>query len=227
MVAREIASTETNNSRTLNAFKFVRFIALFINRLKLMKKFFLSFGLIIVFAFYVLINSSRNAASQPTLSSNTPTSVDVVTPAIAKITPKTITASAIPKTTAVKTTALIPTPVPKPIATPTPAPAPTPVATTNTGKYKNGTYSGPVVDAYYGNVQVSAVVQNGALADVQFLQYPSDRSTSVRINSQAMPRLKSEAIQAQSASVNGVSGATATSGAFKQSLSAALATALN
>jgi uncharacterized protein with FMN-binding domain len=192
-----------------------------------MKKFFLSFGLIIVFAFYVLINSSRNAASQPTLSSNTPTSVDVVTPAIAKITPKTITASAIPKTTAVKTTALIPTPVPKPIATPTPAPAPTPVATTNTGKYKNGTYSGPVVDAYYGNVQVSAVVQNGALADVQFLQYPSDRSTSVRINSQAMPRLKSEAIQAQSASVNGVSGATATSGAFKQSLSAALATALN
>jgi uncharacterized protein with FMN-binding domain len=192
-----------------------------------MKKFFLSFGLIIVFAFYVLINSSRNAVSQPTLSSNTPTSADVVTPTIAKITSKTITASAIPKTTAVKTTALIPTPVPKPIATPTPAPAPTPVATTNTGKYKNGTYSGPVVDAYYGNVQVSAVVQNGALADVQFLQYPSDRSTSVRINSQAMPRLKSEAIQAQSASVNGVSGATATSGAFKQSLSAALATALN
>ena len=192
-----------------------------------MKKFFLSFGLIIVFAFYVLINSSRNAVSQPTLSSNTPTSADVVTPTIAKITSKTITASAIPKTTAVKTTALIPTPVPKPIATPTPAPAPTPVATTNTGKYKNGTYSGPAIDAYYGIVQVSAVVQNGALADVQFLQYPSDRSTSVRINSQAMPRLKSEAIQAQSASVNGVSGATATSDAFKQSLSAALATALN
>ncbi len=94
-------------------------------------------------------------------------------------------------------------------------------------KYKDGAFIGPVADAYYGNIQVEAVIQGGKLVDVQFLQYPNDRSTSRFINSYAMPYLKSEAVAAQSANVNTVSGATDSSGAFRQSLSSALTQALN
>lgn len=90
---------------------------------------------------------------------------------------------------------------------------------------KDGQYTGPVTDAFYGNVQVKAVISRGKIVDVQFLQYPNDRQTSVYINSQAMPLLKQEAIQAQSANVNGVSGATQTSRAYVQSLQAALSQA--
>jgi uncharacterized protein with FMN-binding domain len=90
------------------------------------------------------------------------------------------------------------------------------------GIYTDGTYTGTPVNAYYGTVQVQATVQNGALADVTFLQYPSDRSTSKMISNKAMPILTKEALQIQSAQVDGVSGATDTSNAFKQSLASAL-----
>ena len=98
----------------------------------------------------------------------------------------------------------------------------TPAPTQPQGQYKDGSYTGPSVNVYYGNVQVKAVISGGKLTDVQFLQYPSDRSTSVYINSQAMPMLTQEAIAAQSANVSGVSGASETSAGFVQSLSAAL-----
>jgi uncharacterized protein with FMN-binding domain len=93
--------------------------------------------------------------------------------------------------------------------------------------YADGTFTGSVADAYYGNIQVQAVIANGQISDVQFLQYPSDRSRSVSINTRAMPILKSEAISSQSANVDIVSGATDSSQAFVQSLSSALAQALN
>jgi uncharacterized protein with FMN-binding domain len=65
------------------------------------------------------------------------------------------------------------------------------------------------------------------LASVSFLQYPSDRGTSQRISAQAMPILQSEAIQAQSANVDVVSGATQISQGFISSLAQALRGALN
>lgn len=88
--------------------------------------------------------------------------------------------------------------------------------------YKDGTYTGSAADAYYGNVQVQATIQGGNITNVAFLQYPDTHSTSVQINTQAMPYLQQEAIQAQSATVNIVSGATDTSEAFQQSLASAL-----
>jgi uncharacterized protein with FMN-binding domain len=91
--------------------------------------------------------------------------------------------------------------------------------------YKDGTYTGSVADAFYGNVEVQATISGGKIADVAFLQYPSDRSTSRSINSQAMPYLQQEAIAAQTGQVNVVSGATDTSNAFVQSLTSALAQA--
>jgi len=114
---------------------------------------------------------------------------------------------------------------PSPLVTQTTAPTQTPV-TVNTGRYKNGTYTGSVADAFYGNVQVQVTISGGNITNVVFLQYPSDRQTSIDINSQAMPYLKQEAIQAQSAQVAGVSGATATSQAFIQSLGSALSQAV-
>lgn len=91
--------------------------------------------------------------------------------------------------------------------------------------YKDGQYDGSVADAYYGLVQVRAIVQGGKLTDVQFLSYPNDRSKSIQINTYAMPILKAEAIKAQSAKVNIVTGATNTSRAFINSLTNALSQA--
>ncbi len=90
------------------------------------------------------------------------------------------------------------------------------------GQYKDGTYTGSVADAFYGNVQVRLTVSGGKITDVKFLQYPNSHSTSVYINQQAMPYLKQEAVQAQSSNVQIISGATFTSQAFAQSLSSAL-----
>ena len=95
-------------------------------------------------------------------------------------------------------------------------------ASGQTVPYKDGTYVGDVADALYGNIQVQAIIQSGKITDVQFLQYPSDRSRSVNINQYAMPLLKSEAIQSQAAQVDIVSGATDSSQAFIQSLGSAL-----
>ncbi len=123
----------------------------------------------------------------------------------------------------------VPAPTPAP-AQPKPqpqqpvAPAPAPAQPANQ-IYKDGTFTGPSVDAYYGNVQVSVTTKGDRIVDVQFLDYPHDRNTSIRINSYAMPQLRSEAIQIQGSQVDTVSGASATSGGFRDSLSAALALA--
>jgi len=101
--------------------------------------------------------------------------------------------------------------------------APPPASgSTSVGMYRDGTYTGPAVDAYYGTVQVQAIIQNGKLTNVKFLQHPSDRSTSIEINTYAMPILIQEAIVAQNANVDIASGATFTSEAFQQSLASAL-----
>ncbi|MBU6371059.1 MAG: FMN-binding protein [Patescibacteria group bacterium] len=96
----------------------------------------------------------------------------------------------------------------------------------NAGMYKNGTYTGSVEDAYFGNVQVAAIISGGKLADVQFLSYPN-YGHSLSVSKMSMPILKSEAIKAQSAEVDTVSGATQMSDAFSQSLASALALAKN
>lgn len=125
-------------------------------------------------------------------------------------------------------------PQPTPAPTPTPAPAPTgmmggtmPPKARMMGAFKDGMYKGSVADAFYGLVQVQATITSGRLTDITFLSYPSDQSTSRFINSQAMPMLIQEAISAQSARVSGVSGATETSGAFRESLAVALVAAKN
>ena len=183
-----------------------------------MKKFFLSTFVFLASAGYVMYQylggGSVSAASSP---------VATVAPTAQTATPSTTTFTT-QSQPSVTTNTPAPTPAPTVTVAPTPAPAAVPA---QTGQYKNGTYTGSPASAYYGTVQVQAVIQGGKLAAVNFLQYPSDRRTSQYINGSAMPVLQSEAIQAQSSNVSAVSGATDTSGAFQQSLSSALAQAAN
>ena len=91
--------------------------------------------------------------------------------------------------------------------------------------YVDGTYIGPTVDAYWGPVQVQAVVQNGQIVSLKMLRYPFDRRESLFISQAALPRLRDEVVKAQSAKVDVVSGATLTSQAFMRSLDGALSQA--
>jgi len=98
-----------------------------------------------------------------------------------------------------------------------------PNTSSSTGSiYNDGTYTGSVANAYYGNVQVSATISGGKITAVNVLQYPNENPNSIYVNNTAIPYLKQEAIQAQSAKISGVTGATFTSQAFAQSLDYAL-----
>ncbi len=83
------------------------------------------------------------------------------------------------------------------------------------------TVMGPVVDTRWGPVQVEVTVSGSQLVDVAALELPSGGRSS-QISRFVEPILRSEALQAQSANIDGVSGATYTSAAYAQSLQAAL-----
>ena len=107
----------------------------------------------------------------------------------------------------------------------------TPVATTSAtkpaGVYKDGTYNGSVVWVVNGYLQTQAIIQGGKLVEVNFLILPNGSNESTKISNRSLPILRTEAITAQSAKVNAVSGATLTSPSFSESLGVALALAKN
>jgi uncharacterized protein with FMN-binding domain len=111
-----------------------------------------------------------------------------------------------------------------PSATNVPTAKSAPAPTTSSG-YKDGTYTGSEVDVRWGLVQVQTTIQGGQIANVHVTEYPNERRTSARINSIAVPELQQEAIQAQSANVNIITGATLTSEGFQMSLQDALSQA--
>jgi uncharacterized protein with FMN-binding domain len=84
------------------------------------------------------------------------------------------------------------------------------------------TVDGPVVDTRYGPVQVEITVEGSSITAIEALQLPGGDRRSEQISSRAAPELQSEALQAQSANIDGVSGATYTSAAYAQSLQAAI-----
>ncbi len=186
-----------------------------------MKKFFIStvfvFGFVAYAAYNYFTGTSNAQASATPAAPTGPTITDT-----APSTNSTAGSAPSPDTSTQTAVAQSPAPVSTPAPTPTPVSQPKKVVT---GQYTDGTYTGAAADAYYGNIQVEATISGGRLTNVAFLQYPSDRSTSRMINQQAMPELKAEAIRAQSANVNGVSGASDSSAAFNVSLADALAQA--
>jgi uncharacterized protein with FMN-binding domain len=86
----------------------------------------------------------------------------------------------------------------------------------------NGQVTSPVVDTRYGPVQLAATFSKGKLTDVKALQLPFDRQLSARISSYIEPILRQEALTAQSAKIDHISGATYTSEAYAQSLQAVI-----
>lgn len=85
-----------------------------------------------------------------------------------------------------------------------------------------GTFTGSAADTRYGPVQVQITVADGKITDAQAVEYPQESGRDVRINSAAVPELNQETLQAQSARIDTVSGATYTSEGYQQSLQSAI-----
>jgi uncharacterized protein with FMN-binding domain len=87
----------------------------------------------------------------------------------------------------------------------------------------NGTFTGPSVFVNYGNVQVKITVVNGRITDAVAVKAPSGRND--RYTNMAVPILKAQTLKAQSANIQGASGASYTSYGWFTSLQGALAQA--
>jgi uncharacterized protein with FMN-binding domain len=81
---------------------------------------------------------------------------------------------------------------------------------------------GDAIQFRYGVVQVKATVRAGRLTAVQTTSLQGDGGRSQSIDEQAEPLLRQEALQAHSANIDIVSGATYTSQAYAQSLQSAI-----
>ena len=82
--------------------------------------------------------------------------------------------------------------------------------------------TGQEVDTQFGPTQVQVTVAGGKIVAVKALQLPYDRQRSAQISQIVEPYLHDEALQAQSANIDLISGATYTSMAYAQSLQSAL-----
>ncbi|MGW0695632.1 FMN-binding protein [Streptomyces sp. NPDC002738] len=82
--------------------------------------------------------------------------------------------------------------------------------------------TGAAEQTRFGPVQVRITVEGSKITDVTVLQYPSDNPKDQEINSYALPTLNQEAISAQSAEIDAVSGATFTSDGYIDSLQSAI-----
>ena len=87
----------------------------------------------------------------------------------------------------------------------------------------NGTFTGPSVFVNYGNVQVKITIVNGRITDAVAVKAPSGRND--RYTNMAVPILKAQTLKAQSANIQGASGASYTSYGWHTSLHGALAQA--
>jgi uncharacterized protein with FMN-binding domain len=81
---------------------------------------------------------------------------------------------------------------------------------------------GDVIGTRYGPVQVRVVFRGRRIVDVRALKDPDDLERSRQIDADALPKLRAKVLAAQSARIDGVSGATYTSAAYQQSVQSAL-----
>lgn len=109
---------------------------------------------------------------------------------------------------------------PAPSSTPPPVSS-TPAPSSTQTPLSSGTFTGVAAPGYFGPVQAKLTVKGGKITHVS-ITAPQDNPTSAYINSQVVPMLQSETLKAQSANINGISGATVTSEFYYQSLVSAL-----
>jgi uncharacterized protein with FMN-binding domain len=121
--------------------------------------------------------------------------------------------SAAPSASATATTQ----PTKNPTTAPTAAPTKAPSGATD------GSFTGDAVTMRYGIVQVKITVQNGKITDAQAVKAPT--GSNDRYTQMAVPRLREQTITAQSANIQGVSGASFTSYGWYTSLVSAIAKA--
>jgi uncharacterized protein with FMN-binding domain len=110
----------------------------------------------------------------------------------------------------------------KPTAKPSATGAPTQSAPQPSGA-TDGSFTGDAISIRYGTVQVKITVQGGKITDVQAVQAPT--GSNDRYTQFAVPRLREQTIAAQSANIQGVSGASFTSYGWYKSLVSAVAKA--
>ena len=82
--------------------------------------------------------------------------------------------------------------------------------------------NGSPVDTAYGPVQVQIHVFDGEIISATAIEYPQESMVDKVLSAEAIPALELAAIAAQSADIDTVSGATATSDGYKGSLQAAI-----
>ena len=133
--------------------------------------------------------------------------------------------SAAPSATATSTKQPTKKPTAKPTATaqPTTAPTATPAPTKAPSGATDGSFTGDAISMRYGIVQVKITVQNGKIVDAQAVKAPT--GSNDRYTQMAVPRLRDQTINAQSANIQGVSGASFTSYGWYKSLVSAIAKA--
>lgn len=100
--------------------------------------------------------------------------------------------------------------------------SPSGAAPAATSGLTDGTFTGSATNTRYGPVQVQITVTGGKIVDVQAVEYPTDNSRDRQINERAIPQLVSETLNAQSADIHFVSGATYTSQGYLDSLQSAI-----
>ena len=107
-----------------------------------------------------------------------------------------------------------------------PAPSSSSAAATGrpptTGTGSNVVVNGSVEQTRWGPVQVQVKISSGRIVDVVALRVPDGNGRDYEINSYAVPQLRQEVLDAQSANIDTVSGATVTSDGYIASLQAAL-----
>jgi hypothetical protein len=108
------------------------------------------------------------------------------------------------------------------VASPPPSTAGASSSSSGTTAASSRTVTGPVVQTRWGPVQVEVTVKGGRLSDISVLQQPNGNPRDQQINAYALPILVQETLDAQSAEIDMVSGATVTSDGYRQSLQGAL-----
>ena len=88
--------------------------------------------------------------------------------------------------------------------------------------YADGTVIGEAVTTRFGSMQVEVVIADGRIVDVVTLEVPSRDRHSVELSERAASVLRTAVLEAQSAEVDLVSGATYSSDAYLRSVQSAL-----
>jgi uncharacterized protein with FMN-binding domain len=174
-------------------------------------------GLVLLFSYHT---STSGPAGAHDVQGVAPAGIVAESPAAVPLTPSPPVASS-------PSRARVPTPAPsrgstRPSprvvvpASPSPAPKPSPTSASTR------TINGAAADTRYGPVQVQIKVTGNRIVSADAIVYPTSERRDREINDRAVPQLDDETLQAQSANIDTVSGATYTSDGYRQSLQSAI-----